>query len=136
VTLERPGQYGEMQGSCKRLFSADGLVTGRQSRSAMLHRHPDTEEVTGSNPVSPTRPNTGLALVRLPGSPTIAAGERHQATRWRAAGHRRRALMARQSGYRLAGERKRHSLTRPGSPRPGVIPGRVSQIERGEIATI
>jgi hypothetical protein len=44
--------------------------------------------------------------------------------------------MARQSGYRLAGERKRHGLTRPSSPRPGCHPGRVSQIERGEIATI
>jgi DNA-binding XRE family transcriptional regulator len=50
---------------------------------------------------------------------------------------RRKALMARQSGYRLAEERKRRGLTQAQLARVmDVSPGRVSQIERGEIATI
>jgi DNA-binding XRE family transcriptional regulator len=50
---------------------------------------------------------------------------------------RRKALMARQSGYRLAEERKRHGLTQAQLAKAmGVTPGRVSQIERGEVATI
>src|SRR5215472_8468036 len=50
---------------------------------------------------------------------------------------RRKALMARQSGYRLAEERKRHGLTQAQlAGAMGVTPGRVSQIERGEVATI
>jgi transcriptional regulator with XRE-family HTH domain len=50
---------------------------------------------------------------------------------------RRRALMARQSGQRLAEERKRHGLTQAQLAQAmGVTPGRVSQIERGELATI
>src|ERR1039457_3959707 len=50
---------------------------------------------------------------------------------------RRRVLMARQSGYQLAGERKRHGLTQAQLAQTmGVTPGRVSQIERGELATI
>lgn len=45
--------------------------------------------------------------------------------------------MARQSGQRLAGERKRHGLTQAQLPQAmGISPGRVSQIERGELATI
>ena len=50
---------------------------------------------------------------------------------------RRKALMARQSGYRLAEERKRHGLTQAQLAKAmAVTPGRVSQIERGEVATI
>ena len=50
---------------------------------------------------------------------------------------RRKALMARQSGYRLAEERKRRGLTQAQLAQAmGVTPGRVSQIERGELATI
>jgi DNA-binding XRE family transcriptional regulator len=50
---------------------------------------------------------------------------------------RRKALMARQSGYRLAGERKRRGITQAQLAQAmGVTPGRVSQIERGELATI
>lgn len=50
---------------------------------------------------------------------------------------RRKALMARQSGYRLAEERKRHGLTQAQlAELIGITPGRVSQIERGEVATI
>lgn len=50
---------------------------------------------------------------------------------------RRKALMARQSGYRLAQERKRQSLTQAQlAEAMGVTPGRVSQIERGELATL
>ena len=50
---------------------------------------------------------------------------------------RRKALMARQSGQRLAEERKRHGLTQAQLAQAmGVTPGRVSQIERGELATI
>jgi transcriptional regulator with XRE-family HTH domain len=45
--------------------------------------------------------------------------------------------MARQSGHRLAGKRKRHGLTQAQLAQAmGVSPGRVSQIERGELATI
>ena len=41
---------------------------------------------------------------------------------------RRKALMARQSGYRLAGERKRHGLTQAQlAAVTGVTPGRVSR---------
>jgi transcriptional regulator with XRE-family HTH domain len=50
---------------------------------------------------------------------------------------RRKELMARQSGHRLAEERKRHGLTQAQLAQAmGVTPGRVSQIERGELATI
>jgi transcriptional regulator with XRE-family HTH domain len=50
---------------------------------------------------------------------------------------RRKALMARQSGQRLAEERKRHGVTQAQlAPAMGATPGRVSQIERGELATI
>jgi DNA-binding XRE family transcriptional regulator len=50
---------------------------------------------------------------------------------------RRKELMARQSGYRLAEERKRRGLTQAQLAKVmGVTPGRVSQIERGEVATI
>ena len=49
----------------------------------------------------------------------------------------RKALMARQSGHRLAEERKGHGLTQAQlAEAMGVTPGRVSQIERGEVATI
>jgi DNA-binding XRE family transcriptional regulator len=50
---------------------------------------------------------------------------------------RRKAVMARQSGYQLAEERKRHGLTQAQlAAEMGVSPGRVSQVERGELATI
>jgi ribosome-binding protein aMBF1 (putative translation factor) len=50
---------------------------------------------------------------------------------------RRKALVARQSGYRLAEERKQRGLTQAQLAQAmGVTPGRVSQIERGEVATI
>lgn len=50
---------------------------------------------------------------------------------------RRKVLMARRSGHRLAEERKRHGLTQAQLAKAmGVTPGRVSQIERGEVATI
>ncbi len=45
--------------------------------------------------------------------------------------------MARQSGSRLAEERKRRGLAQSQVAQAmGVSPGRVSQIERGELATI
>jgi len=50
---------------------------------------------------------------------------------------RRKALMARQSGQRLAEERKQRGLTQAQlAETMGVSPGRVSQIERGELSTI
>ena len=50
---------------------------------------------------------------------------------------RREALIARQSGQRLAEERKQHGLTQAQlAEAMGVTPGRVSQIERGELSTI
>ena len=50
---------------------------------------------------------------------------------------RRKAVMARQSGYQLAEERKRHGLTQAQlATAMGVSPGRVSQVERGELVTI
>lgn len=50
---------------------------------------------------------------------------------------RRKALMARQSGRRLAEERKRHGLTQVQlADVMGITPGRVSQIERGEVSTL
>jgi transcriptional regulator with XRE-family HTH domain len=50
---------------------------------------------------------------------------------------RRKTLMARQSGQRLAGERKHRGLTQAQLAQTmGVTPGRVSQIERGELSTI
>lgn len=55
----------------------------------------------------------------------------------REAERRRKALMARQSGLRLAEERKRNGLTQAQLAEiMGVTPGRVSQIERGEVSTI
>ena len=45
--------------------------------------------------------------------------------------------MARQSGQRLADERKQRGLTQAQlAETMGVTPGRVSQIERGELSTI
>lgn len=50
---------------------------------------------------------------------------------------RRKELMARQTGCRLAEERKRHGITQAQlAETMGVTPGRVSQIERGQLATI
>lgn len=50
---------------------------------------------------------------------------------------RRKALMARQSGQRLADERRQRGLTQAQlAETMGVTPGRVSQIERGELSTI
>jgi DNA-binding XRE family transcriptional regulator len=50
---------------------------------------------------------------------------------------RRKALMARQSGHRLAEERKQRGLTQAQLAQTmGITPGRVSQIERGELSTI
>jgi DNA-binding XRE family transcriptional regulator len=50
---------------------------------------------------------------------------------------RRKALMARQSGHRLAEERRQRGLTQAQLAQTmGVTSGRVSQIERGELATI
>lgn len=50
---------------------------------------------------------------------------------------RRKALMAKQSGQRLAEERKQRGLTQAQlAETMGVTPGRVSQIERGELSTI
>jgi len=50
---------------------------------------------------------------------------------------RRKQLMARQTGYRLAEERKRQGLTQAQLAEViGATPGPVSQIERGELATI
>ena len=54
-----------------------------------------------------------------------------------AAERRRKALMARQSGHRLAEERRRHGLTQAQlADVMGLSPGRVSQIERGEVSTL
>lgn len=50
---------------------------------------------------------------------------------------RRKALMARQRGYRLAEERKRRGLTQAQvADVMEVSPGRVSQIEGSEVATL
>ena len=50
---------------------------------------------------------------------------------------RRKDLMARQSGQRLADERKQRGITQAQlAETMGVTPGRVSQIERGEVSTI
>jgi transcriptional regulator with XRE-family HTH domain len=50
---------------------------------------------------------------------------------------RRKGLMARQSGHRLAELRKRHGLTQAQLAEVmGITPGRVSQIERGEVSTL
>jgi DNA-binding XRE family transcriptional regulator len=52
---------------------------------------------------------------------------------------RRKALMARQSDQRLAEERKQRGLTQTQLAQTtgvSVTPGRVSQIERGELSTI
>jgi ribosome-binding protein aMBF1 (putative translation factor) len=49
---------------------------------------------------------------------------------------RRKALMARHSGQRLADERKQRGLTQTQLAQTmGVTPGRVSQIEHGEVST-
>ncbi|HEV8561006.1 MAG TPA: helix-turn-helix transcriptional regulator [Actinophytocola sp.] len=50
---------------------------------------------------------------------------------------RRKSLLASQSGHRLAEERKQRGLTQAQLAEVmGVTPGRVSQIERGEVSTI
>jgi ribosome-binding protein aMBF1 (putative translation factor) len=50
---------------------------------------------------------------------------------------RRRSLLASQSGHRLAEERRQRGLTQAQLAEVmGVSPGRVSQIERGEVSTI
>ena len=53
------------------------------------------------------------------------------------AARRRGAIMAEQWGYQLAEQRKRLGFTQAGLAEiMGVTPGRVSQIERGEVSTI
>lgn len=53
------------------------------------------------------------------------------------AARRRGAIMAEQWGHQLAEERKRLNFTQAGLAEiMGVSPGRVSQIERGEVATV
>ncbi|WP_406274065.1 helix-turn-helix transcriptional regulator [Nocardia sp. NBC_00881] len=53
------------------------------------------------------------------------------------AARRRGAIMAEQWGFQLAEERKRLNFTQAGlAELMGVSPGRVSQIERGEVATV
>ena len=53
------------------------------------------------------------------------------------AARRRGAIMDEQWGYQLAEERKRLGFTQAGLAEiMGVSPGRVSQIERGEVATV
>lgn len=53
------------------------------------------------------------------------------------AARRRGAIMAEQWGYQLAEERKRLGFTQAGLAEiMGVSPGRVSQIERGEVSTV
>ncbi len=51
---------------------------------------------------------------------------------------RRKAVLARQAGQRLSDERRRHGVTQAQLAQAmGVTPpGRVSQIERGEVATV
>ncbi|SRR6266702_7533102 len=52
-------------------------------------------------------------------------------------GPRRAALLPRQSGERLAGERQRRGISQARlAEAMGVTPTHVSQIERGEVATI
>ena len=54
-----------------------------------------------------------------------------------AAEQRRQAILARQSGHRLAGERRNHGLAQARlAEAMGVTPALVSQVERGEAATI
>ncbi|MCX0271668.1 helix-turn-helix transcriptional regulator [Nocardia zapadnayensis] len=53
------------------------------------------------------------------------------------AARRRRSIIAEQWGYQLAEERKRLGFTQAGLAEiMGVSPGRVSQIEHGEVATV
>lgn len=53
------------------------------------------------------------------------------------AARRRRSIMAEQWGYQLAEGRKRLGFTQAGLAEiMGVSPGRVSQIEHGEVATV
>jgi DNA-binding XRE family transcriptional regulator len=53
------------------------------------------------------------------------------------AGRRRGAIMAEQWGYQLAEQRKRLGFTQAGLAEiMGVTPGRVSQIEHGEVSTV
>lgn len=53
------------------------------------------------------------------------------------AARRRRAIIAEQWGYQLAEERKRLGFTQAGlADIMGVSPGRVSQIENGDVATV
>lgn len=53
------------------------------------------------------------------------------------AARRRRSIMAQQWGYQLAEKRKRLGFTQAGLAEiMGVSPGRVSQIEHGEVATV
>ncbi|MGN2635604.1 helix-turn-helix domain-containing protein [Nocardia takedensis] len=63
-------------------------------------------------------------------------GYRHRVGEEEAA-RRRRAIMAEQWGHQLAEERKRLGFTQAGlADIMGVSPGRVSQIEHGEVATV
>jgi hypothetical protein len=53
------------------------------------------------------------------------------------AARRRSAIMTEQWGYQLAGQRERLGFTHAGlAELMGVTPGRVSQIEHGEVSTV
>ncbi len=55
----------------------------------------------------------------------------------RRVGRRRGAIMAEQWGHQLAEQRKRLGFTQAGlADIMGVTPGRVSQIEHGEVSTV
>lgn len=63
--------------------------------------------------------------------------EYHQRVGEQEAARRRGAIMAAQWGYQLAEERKRLNFTQAALAEiMAVTPGRVSQIERGEVATV
>jgi DNA-binding XRE family transcriptional regulator len=125
---------------------SDRHVRGKACRAPHYEERPRQDPATGTpRTVGPVGPRGDLPE----GTGGRGAGAMSSYTKWDRAAYiervggqeeaerRRKALMASQSGHRLAEERKRHGLTQAQlAEAMGVTPGRVSQIERGELSTI
>jgi DNA-binding XRE family transcriptional regulator len=119
--------------------SQDRAIQGSQPRIPAISGLPDFARtaVPGQATLSRSGPALGRPLVDTITNSKVANLKELRPGSPRTEERRRKTLMARQSGQRLAEERKQRGLTQAQlAETMGVTPGRVSQIERGELSTI